>query len=403
MPNRITVMCVGPAGTVRGGISSLIEKIHGRFPNNIRFRIVATFSQYTGSDQPERKSRFVQGFVFIRAFFRILLAGILSRDTIFHVHLSMKGSTLRKGLVCVALRALRCPFIVHAHANEDSMFHGWVPQPLKRVLLWGMGGADYFIALTRFWGDFHLRAIPISADRLLLLPNPVVVPRFIPDRTRRQGLHFLFLGRIGERKGAFDIIHAFAAFPDEIRRRSRLTLAGDGDTDAARNLANHLGCLTETSVRGWVEQRETERMLADADAFLLPSRGEGMSMALLEAMAWGLAVVTSGSGGADEFLLSNYNCLLVKPGDVPEITGAMRALAGDTQLRLRLGKEARKTVARFSIDNYMTSLIRLYDELAKKRLASSHFQKEVVAFGDAVRELHKKDEAQVNEFGRIHG
>jgi len=364
LQNRITVLCVGPAHTVRGGITRVIERIGGLFPERIRFRTIATFSQYTGIDQPERKSKFVQGFVFLGAFVRISLTGLLSRDTIFHVHLSVKGSTLRKGLVCVALRTLRCRYVVHAHAAEDSMFHQWVPARVRRVLLWGIGGADYFIALTRFWGDYYAKAIQIPAHRLLLLPNPACIPAVVPDRTEREGLHFLFVGRIGKRKGAFEIIEAFASLPVEVRSRSRITLAGDGEIEAARELANRLGCSLQTSVLGWVEPKETERLLEDADVFLLPSYAEGMSMALLEAMAWGLAVVTTASGGADEFLMSDHNCILTKPGDVQDIAAAMCALARDPQLRARLGAEARRTALRFSVDKYVANLTRLYEELA---------------------------------------
>jgi glycosyltransferase involved in cell wall biosynthesis len=374
MTNPITVVCVGPALSVRGGITRVIEQIRERVPDHIQFRIVGTYSQYTGSDRPEHGSRFVQAMVFIKAFIRILLTGAFSRDTIFHVHLSVRGSTLRKGSVCIALRVLRCRYVVHAHADDDSLFHGWVPEPMRRVLLWGVRGADYFVALTRFWGDYYAGVLRLPADRLLRLPNPVVLPTCLPDRTNREGLNFLFLGAIGKRKGAFDIIQAFAALPDDIRKRSRLTLAGNGATDAARDLADRLGCSLQTTVLDWVKRQEADRLLAEADVFLLPSRGEGMSMALLEAMAWGLAVVTTASGGADEFLASDHNCILVKPGDINDISTALCALAGDPQFRLRLGTEARRTAATFNIDSYMTKLTSLYQELASDRRESNRIQ-----------------------------
>jgi glycosyltransferase involved in cell wall biosynthesis len=360
----------------------MIEKISGVFPGHVRFRTIASFSQYSGSDHPEAKSKLVQVGVYLYAFVRVVFAGLLLRDAIFHVHLSVKGSTLRKGMICTALRVLRCRYVVHAHAAEDAMFHEWVPNPVRRVLLWGLGGAGSFIALTRFWADYYAAALGIPADRVILLPNPAVLPPALPDRTAREGLHFLFAGRIGKRKGAFELIQAFASLPPEIRNRSRITLAGDGEVDAARDLAGRLGCSAQISVPGWVEPEESERLLGDADVFLLPSHAEGMSMAVLEAMAWGLPVVTTASGGADEFLLSGRNCLLTKPGDIPELAAAMSALAQDPQLRIRLGAEARKTASGFRVELYVEKLTGLYEELARPVRGNVRMQPEFTAKQD---------------------
>lgn len=357
-------MCVGPSPTVRGGITSLIEKIRGRLPDHIQFRVIATISKYTGSEHPERGSWLFQAMVFAGAFTRILFAGMFSRDVIFHVHLSMRGSTLRKGLICVALRVLRCRYVVHAHAAEDALFHEWVPELPRRVLSWGFRGADYFIALTAFWGEYYASRIRLRSGQLLRLPNPVVLPTFLPDRTNQATVNILFLGRIGQRKGAFEALEAFASLPEDIRKCSHLIFAGDGETSTVRELADHLGCSLQTSVLGWVDRQDAERLLAEADIFVLPSHGEGMSMALLEAMAWGLAVVTTNSGGADEFLGSGHNCILVEPGDVHDIAKALRRLTEDQQLRIRLGTEARRTAKRFGVDNYMMKLKCLYEDLA---------------------------------------
>lgn len=379
LKNRINVLFIGPGQTVRGGITRLIEKISGHFPERIRLRTIASFTQYSGSDHPERESRLIQALVYVYAFVRVIFAALVSRGTIFHVHLSVKGSTLRKGMICIVLRLLRCRYVVHTHAAEDAMFHRWVPGHLRRAIMWGLAGADSFIALTQFWGDYYARALGIPADRVLLLPNPAVLPPVQPDRTSRMGLHFLFAGRIGKRKGAFELIQAFAALPDDIRNRSRITLAGDGEVDVARELAARLGCSGQLSLPGWVEPRESERLLADADVFLLPSHAEGMSMALLEAMAWGLPVVTTACGGAGEFLQSGGNCILTKPGDIQGLASAMCALAQDSHLRARIGAEARKTASGLRVERYVEKLTALYEELMNRVRANGRMRPEFTA------------------------
>jgi glycosyltransferase involved in cell wall biosynthesis len=374
MSESVRVVCIGPSVKVCGGISRLIGKLKDVFPKNIQFRVIATHSDYIGDAKTKRWVRCFQPGLYLLSVVRVLTAAIGERRTIFHVHFSQRGSTLRKGIICVMLRVLHCRYIVQAHASEDALFHNWVPSFVRRILLWGIGGGRYVIALTQFWRDYYAVTLNVSADKLVVLPNPADIPQFIPNRSHRERLELLFLGRVGERKGAFDLIHAFAALPNTVREQCHLTFAGDGETDAARDLANKLGCSFQTSILGWVRPLETNRLLVEADVFLLPSRGEGMSMALLEAMAWGLPVVTTASGGTDEFLSSYHNCVLVRPGDVHDIAEALHGLVVDPKLRLRLGIEARRTAERFSIDQYTVKLASLYEQLASDPLESNRTQ-----------------------------
>jgi glycosyltransferase involved in cell wall biosynthesis len=345
-------------------MSRLLGKLKNGFPPHIRFRLIATYSDYIGDENASLAARCIQPVLFFCSVVKILLGTLSKRSTIFHVHFSQRGSTLRKGLICVLLRVRRCRYVVHAHASEDALFHEWVPNLVRMLLLWGISGGRYIIALTQFWRDYYVEKLKLPVTKVLVLPNPAEIPPVIPDRTHAERLNLLFLGRIGARKGAFDVIHAFAALPDSVRLRCHLTLAGDGEIATARSLVAQLDCSAQASVLGWVRGEQVDRLLAEADMLLLPSRGEGMAVALLEGMAWGVAVVATAVGGANEFLRANHNCVLVDPGDVGAISEAIRALALDRELRFRLGKEARHTANQFSIDRYIKSLTRLYEELA---------------------------------------
>jgi len=241
----------------------------------------------------------------------------------------------------------------------------------RRLILWGICGADRVIVLTRFWHGYYSSILNLPPERVLLLPNPADLPKSIPDRSRRQGLRVLFLGNIGIRKGAYDLIRAFGALPEDVRARCHLTLAGDGDTDEAQTLAQELGCANRVAIPGWIGKAAVERLLADSDVLVLPSYAEGMAMALVEAMSWGLPVVTTSVGGASEFLEQGRNCLLVSPGDVDGIRDAIANLAHDPESRLQLGLAARDTISRFSIDTYISTLSALYEELAGSQSGGS--------------------------------
>ena len=366
MTKSIRVACVGPAPSVQGGISRVIELISSHLPSRIAFHQVATFTRYTGykgTAPHERGSRIAQAFVFVLAFLRVLILAA-GRRTVFHVHFADRGSILRKGIICVVLRSLRCQYTVHSHVADTTLFHEWLPLKCQRTLLWGISGAGKVIVLTQFWHDYYSSLLNLKPSQLLLLPNPANLPKSIPDRSTREGLRLLFLGRVGKRKGAFDLIRALAALPEEIRSRCHLTMAGDGDINEARRLAASLGCLNQVTIPGWVGTSEVDRLLEESDVLLLPSYAEGMAMALLEGMSWGLPVVTTNSGGAGEFLDQGRNCILVTPGDVQGISHAISDLERDPALRQNLGLAARETIRRFSIESYISTLTGVYEELA---------------------------------------
>jgi glycosyltransferase involved in cell wall biosynthesis len=358
---------VGPGLSVQGGISRVIALISAHLPSHIDFRLISTFTRFTGdkgATPSERGSRLGQGCVFLLAFTQVLILA-LGRRTMFHVHFAGRGSLLRKGIICVVLRSLRCQYAVHSHAADTDLFEPWLPPPCRRLILWGIGGAGRVIVLTQFWHDYYSSLLGLPAGRLLLLPNPADLPRIVPDRSRREGLRVLFLGRIGTRKGAFDLIRALAALPENVRSRCHLTMAGDGDIPEAQTLAAQLGCLDLVTLPGWTGPATVERLLVESDVLVLPSYAEGMAMALIEAMSWGLPVVTTGVGGASEFLVHDRNCTLVTPGDVQGISNAISELARTPALRQRLGNAARETMSQFSVDNYVLKLCGVYEGLAE--------------------------------------
>jgi glycosyltransferase involved in cell wall biosynthesis len=366
MAKTIHIASVGPSLCIKGGISRVIELISTHLPDKICVRHIATFNRYTGdkgANPSDRGSRIGQGMIYLLSLVQTMSLA-LGRRTVFHVHFAGRGSLLRKGMICVLLRFFRCQYAVHSHVADTNLFSAWLPRKGRQLLLWGLSGAGRVIVLTQFWHDYYSSLLRLPPDRLLLLPNPADLPKTIPDRSKRKRLGVLFLGRIGVRKGAFDLVRAFAGLPEDLRSFCHLTVAGDGDTEQVRALATELGCLDRVSIPGWVGKAEVERLLVESDVLVLPSYAEGMAMALVEAMSWGLPVVTTSVGGAAEFLEQGSNCLLVVPGDVCGITTAISELARDSDYRLQLGNAARHTISRFSIDTYVCTLTGVYEELA---------------------------------------
>ena len=366
MPKPITVVSLGPGPSVPGGITQVIELIGTHLPSStFRAKHVSTFTRYTGDTEvkaSQRGNRLGQSLVYFGALAQAFCFRFGSR-TIFHVHFAGKGSLLRKGLLCVLLRFIGARYVIHSHVAGTDLFPHWMPNVARRLTIWGFRGSRRIIVLTKFWADFYTSRLGIGANQFIVLPNPADIPNKVTPRSSSNQLSLVFLGRVGARKGAFDLIHAFAALPEDVRSRAQLTLAGDGETDRARALADQLGVADGIRIPGWVDRKEVGKLLASSDVLILPSYAEGMAMALIEGMSWGLSIIATKVGGAGEFLQDRANCLLVTPGDTQGLADAITKLHKDPPLRLELGRAARTTVSRFGIADYISTLGSLYKEI----------------------------------------
>jgi glycosyltransferase involved in cell wall biosynthesis len=176
--------------------------------------------------------------------------------------------------------------------------------------------------------------------------------RLFSPRTGRQieyGINVLCVGRLIERKGQHHLLEAFARLPQGLRPRIRLTLVGTGDAETAlHERAKQLGLDADVAFLGFVPREAMPELYRNADVFVLPSQSEGMSMALLEAMASGLPVVVTDTGGSSELVRPGVNGFIVRWEDTQALADALTGLAEDSQLRNTMGSASRSTAEGFS-------------------------------------------------------
>jgi glycosyltransferase involved in cell wall biosynthesis len=126
-----------------------------------------------------------------------------------------------------------------------------------------------------------------------------------------------------------------------------------------------LGLANRTTLHGWLPAGEVAQLCRKADIFVLPSHAEGQAMSLLEAMAHGLAIVTTPVGAHLEAVTDGLEALLVPPGDVEALASALIRLVDNQDLRLRLGRAARmRYAAEFAIEPYAKRLASLQEAAA---------------------------------------
>jgi glycosyltransferase involved in cell wall biosynthesis len=350
---RVRVIQLGPDLNVRGGVSSVEQLICDYLPAYANVRHVPTMNE--GS----RVSRLL---TFGRACGTLWRALEGIEPTVVHIHFASRGSTLRKMLLAQMVINARRPLIMHAHGAGFDKFHRSLPTALRSMVNRTLQQANLVIALSSQWREFFVRECELAPSQVAVLPNPVRVPSRCPDRSGRAEVQFLHLGRLGKRKGAYDLLNSFAALPEGLRSRARLVLAGDGDVEGVRKLAEGLG--DRVRVLEWIDAHERDRLLAESDVFVLPSYAEGVPMSLLEAMAAGLPAITTPVGGIPDVFSHGVEGQLVTPGDRAQLTAAMAQYIEDGSARVAAGKRAHERAHGFDVHAYARRLADLYQRIA---------------------------------------
>lgn len=225
------------------------------------------------------------------------------------------------------------------------------------------------IACCEVVGRYYQQQVGVSRSKIAVIYNAVRFGRR-PQPTDGETARFALrlppealvlgtLGRLTEQKGQRVLLQAVAALARDVPDLV-LFLAGDGplrqelEAEAAR-----LG--VDDRVRFLGVRRDRATLYAAMDAFVLPSRWEGLSLALVEAMGAGRAIVATDVGGNPEVIRSGQTGLLVPSNDADALAAALEKLARDRALRTALGDAAAADArSRFSIDRHVAQLAALY-------------------------------------------
>lgn len=178
--------------------------------------------------------------------------------------------------------------------------------------------------------------------RFTIVPGAVDTARFTPGRPveGEDPVRLLYHGRVDRRKGVLDFLDALervweAGLPFEA------TISGIGpDVEAARVRSDEIGFTSaHVAFTGYADYDTVPELYRRADVFVSPTYAEGFSNTILEAMAAGLAVVSTHSVGVSDCLRDGENGLLVQPGDVPALAKALTRVIEDADLRMRIASD----------------------------------------------------------------
>lgn len=347
------VVMLGPALSDQGGMASVVHVYLDAWDaSRYDLRYIGTYNS--------NAAQWTKYLMALKALLRFAYLLLFWRPDIVHIHFSAGFSFYRKSLFALLCRFSRARLLLHSHAPNFDVFFEKRSRRNQRFILSILRRADCLLVVSDQWRTrFEAYGLQVP---IVTIYNPVARPAQLA-RTRRDKPLVLMLGRLGKRKGTYDILKAIP-----LVEASGVTadywLGGDGEVEQVQQIvsANEWG--QHVRLLGWVRDQAKHDALSQADLLLLPSYHEGLPVAVLEAMAYGLPVISTPVGGIPEAVDDGETGFLVPPGDVAALAEKIRLLLTDPELRARMSRMAQqRMMEKFEVTAIMQQLYALYDRL----------------------------------------
>jgi len=228
--------------------------------------------------------------------------------------------------------------------------------------------SNYVICQGTFWKEYFNDLLNRnSPEKLVIIPNWIDVDFYM--RLKNEGvqenlneINILFMGWMQVEKGINDLFEALLV--SEIKNyKVNMYFLGDGNQ---RELLTNRSILENKSTNlnfffpGWIHGADKFAYLTKADIFVLPSYSEGMPNSLMEAMASGIACISTNVGAVSDLIDDQVNGIMYKPKDIKALTFAIEQLVGNREQRIIFGKKAAEKIYRnHSLESAVISFKRI--------------------------------------------
>lgn len=319
---KIRILMCSSDRKEKGGMNSVIDQLMDHdWGDNFQFSYLAT--HITGN--PVKKT-----FFFANAYRK--LKKLIKQDAfdIIHIHMSYKGSFYRKYYVAKLCKRYSKKVIIHLHGSEFKDFYNGGNAKRKKQIQELFSIADASIVLGKDWRNFILKIAPRA--NVIVINNAVSLPVFYNKEISKLR-KFLFLGALIQRKGVIDLLQAVKQMKNQGVSDFCLLIAGSGtEEQRLKEYAQTNGLQGCVEFLGWITKEQKPELLKKADVLVLPSYNEGLPIAILEAMSYGLPIISTDVGSIAEAVKENENGFLIKPGDVDSLAHAMIQLTNNSNL-----------------------------------------------------------------------
>lgn len=274
---------------------------------------------------------------------------------IVHVQGSVGASFWRKAIFIYIAKFFHKKVVWHMHAGRFAVFYQQHRYAVRKVV----NKSDVIIALSEYWKEYFKNEFPTK--RVEIIKNVISAPRVHKQQTDYFTL--LFLGLLGKNKGIYDLLECIRDHKVEFQGKLQLYIGGNGEIEHVKQLIKEYGIADITIFEGWVSGDKKIELLNKSDAYILPSYKEGLPISILEAMSYGMPIISTPVGGIPEIVSNGENGYLVEPGNKEDIYIAIISLLNDSDLRNRMGRISLSRVGEHLPEYVEKQLETLYDSL----------------------------------------
>ena len=349
-----SVLFVGPNYLDhKGGIGAVLEV----YSKNIgAFKFVAS---YDGNFRGIRNIIKFAGAL-MKIFWRL---SVDKRIKIVHIHGASKGSFIRKYYIFLMVKYLFNKKVVyHIHGGGFKTFYleSWGKR--KKRIEHFINGSDALICLSKYWKRFF--EDNFNQKHVVVIRNPIESVA-ICNRTTASQVRFLFLGKICDAKGVFDLLCVILKHRAFYEHRAVFKFGGNGEVERLKLFIKEHQLEDLVHYEGWVGVEQKHQLMLHSDAYILPSYVEGVPMSILEAMNYGLPVIATNVGGIPEMLENEVNGLMFTPGDRQGLHKAIDYMMIHPDRRAEMGSAGKIISGAYDIFEILPELNELYGNVLR--------------------------------------
>lgn len=348
-----SILMIGTSLSTKGGMTTVVERFLNHKWKNCNIYFLPTHID---------KNVIIQLLYFSFSLLNLLYYYLFKEIDIVHVHFSEKGSFYRKKVIVQVSKIFKKKIIIHMHGAEFKEFYETSSVLIQNSIKKMLEDADVVIVLGKSWEEYVSNIS--NKINLHIFRNSVELPSITATRSENNIFNVLFLAVLIKRKGIYDLIYAAKEIVNKGYTNIRFIIAGSGEEEQnIKELIERLDLKEYFVFMGWISGSEKQNIISNCQAFVLPSYNEGLPVGILEAMSYGVPVITTNVGSITDVVRNGENGYIITPGNIESLSYSIIDCANNPDKWIAFSQRSREIIfKKYNECDYFERIEYLYHE-----------------------------------------